>query len=229
MSRESNRRSFYDSRVVIYDRRSFIRLPTGLRLEWVRRGLQNAVFKSVHTCVFIELGCDFVFLRLYYNGLGIWWLWIRSSKNSIDWRERSKKLAAKTRLRSLKQKNEIWLTPNIALRSGSRNLNGMFDTWSRLGVSMLVCVAFLLMSWWLMIDGVTTTQPDVVTDVTSDCWWLTFWDIPQSSPWRIKIKSSFRETAFHLKCWSYKIVKAAWSVAYNILLENLFIHWPVFG
>lgn len=176
---------------------------------------------------FYRIGMRFRVLKTLLQRTG--YLMALNPENSIDWRERSKKLAAKTRLRSLKQKNEIWLTPNIALRSGSRNLNGMFDTWSRLGVSMLVCVAFLLMSWWLMIDGVTTTQPDVVTDVTSDCWWLTFWDIPQSSPWRIKIKSSFRETAFHLKCWSYKIVKAAWSVAYNILLENLFIHWPVFG
>ncbi len=70
-----------------------------------------------------------------------------------------------------------FITPNIALRSGSLNLNGIFDTCKRFGV---VKDAFLLMSWWWLTppnDGDTMTHAG---EGTSAPGWL------QSSPWKVK-------------------------------------------
>lgn len=62
------------------------------------------------------------------------------------------------------------VTPNIALRSGSLNLKGIFDTCKRFGVFK---EAVLLMSWWKFTppnDGVTMMHEDEFPEGTSG--WL---------------------------------------------------------
>jgi hypothetical protein len=64
------------------------------------------------------------------------------------------------------------LTPNIALRSGSLNRNGMFDTCKRFGLLM---DGFLVLSWWwftLATDWGTMIQGLAFTEATSAPWLL---------------------------------------------------------